>query len=58
MVDDLTEEEVKAYRIADNQLNALTGQNMDLVVGELKDLEVSGFDITLTGFRSRPSRGE
>lgn len=50
MVDDLTEEEVKAYRIADNQLNALTGQNMDLIVGELKDLEVSGFDITLTGF--------
>lgn len=50
MVDDLTEDEIKAYRIADNQLNALTGQNMDLIVGELKDLEVSGFDITLTGF--------
>ncbi len=50
MVDDLTDEEIKAYRIADNQLNALTGQNMDLIVGELKDLEVTGFDITLTGF--------
>jgi len=50
LVDDLTEDEVKAYRIADNQLNALTGQDMNLIVAELKDLDVSGFDITLTGF--------
>jgi len=50
MVDDLSEDEIKAYRIADNQLNALTGQDMDLIVPELKDLDASGFDITLTGF--------
>lgn len=50
MVDDLTEDEIKAYRIADNQLNALTGQDMNLIVPELKDLDASGFDITLTGF--------
>ena len=50
MIDDLNEEEVKAYRIADNQLNALTGQDMNLIVEELKDLDASGFDITLTGF--------
>ena len=50
LVDDLTEDEVRAYRIADNQLNALTGQDMNLIVAELKDLDVSGFDITLTGF--------
>lgn len=50
MADDLTEDEIKAYRIADNQLNALTGQNMNLIVDELKDLDVAGFDITLTGF--------
>ncbi len=50
MVDDLTEDEIKAYRIADNQLNALTGQDMSLIVPELKDLDASGFDITLTGF--------
>ncbi|MBX9720031.1 MAG: site-specific DNA-methyltransferase [Candidatus Obscuribacterales bacterium] len=50
MVDDLSEDEIKAYRIADNQLNALTGQDMNLIVPELKDLDASGFDITLTGF--------
>lgn len=50
MIDDLTEEEIKAYRIADNQLNALTGQDMVLITDELKDLEAAGFDITLTGF--------
>ncbi|MDE1970914.1 MAG: site-specific DNA-methyltransferase [Patescibacteria group bacterium] len=50
MVDDLSEEEIKAYRIADNQLNALTGQDMILIVDELKDLDAAGFDITLTGF--------
>jgi len=50
MVDDLSEEEVKAYRIADNQLNALTGQDMSLIVPELKELDATGFDITLTGF--------
>jgi site-specific DNA-methyltransferase (adenine-specific) len=50
MVDDLTEEEIKAYRIADNQLNALTGQDMVLITDELKDLDAAGFDITLTGF--------
>lgn len=50
MVDDLTEDEIKAYRIADNQLNALTGQDMVLITDELKDLDAAGFDITLTGF--------
>lgn len=50
LADDLSEEEIKAYRLADNQLNALTGQNMNLVVEELKDLDIAGFVITLTGF--------
>jgi DNA modification methylase len=50
MVDDLTDDEIKAYRIADNQLNALTGQDMVLITDELKDLDAAGFDITLTGF--------
>lgn len=50
MIDDLTEEEIKAYRIADNQLNALTGQDMVLITDELKDLDAAGFDITITGF--------
>jgi ParB family chromosome partitioning protein len=50
LADDLSEEEIKAYRLADNQLNALTGQDMRLVLDELKDLDATGFDITLTGF--------
>ena len=50
MVDDLSEEEIKAYRIADNQLNAITGQDMMLITDELKYLDAAGFDITLTGF--------
>lgn len=50
LIDDLSDEEVKAYRIADNQLNALTGQDMMLITEELKMLDESGFDITLTGF--------
>ncbi len=50
MVDDLTEDEIKAYRIADNQLNAITGQDMTLIIDELKYLDTAGFDITLTGF--------
>lgn len=45
---DLTEEQAKAYRLADNQLNALTGFDMDLVVEELKGLSDEMFD--LTGF--------
>lgn len=47
---DLTEDEVKAKRLADNQLNQLTENDMSLVIGELKDLHISGFDITITGF--------
>lgn len=48
--EDLTEDEVKAYRIADNQINALTGQNMALIKEELIELDNNNFDITLTGF--------
>lgn len=48
--EDLTEDEIKAYRIADNQINALTGQNMALIKEELIELDNNNFDITLTGF--------
>lgn len=45
-----SEEDEKAYRIADNQINAVTGQNMTLITEELRVLDDAGFDITLTGF--------
>jgi len=45
----LTEDEERAYRLADNQINALSGNNMTLVKEELKLLdevllELTGFD--------------
>jgi len=46
---DLTEEQANAYRLADNKLNE-SDWDMDLVVEELKDLDLKGFDIELTGF--------
>lgn len=45
----LTEEQAKAYRLADNKLNE-SDWDMDLVLEELKELEVKDFDVTLTGF--------
>ena len=46
--DTLTEQEIKAYRLADNQINALTGFKMDLAIEELKGLDDNLVD--LTGF--------
>jgi len=50
VAENLTDDEIKAYRLADNQLNAMTGIDMDLVLEELKELDLSGTDIELTGF--------
>lgn len=44
----LTEQQEKMWRLADNQLNAMTGLDMDLVIPELKELDASMFE--LTGF--------
>lgn len=46
--DDLTDEEIKTRRLNDNQLNALTGVDMELVKGELRLLSLEMID--LTGF--------
>ena len=45
----LTDDEVRAYRIADNKLNE-SDWKMDLVIEELTELNTKGVDITLTGF--------
>ena len=45
----LTEEQVKAYRLADNRLNE-SEWDFDLVIEELKGLDAKGFNIELTGF--------
>jgi ParB-like chromosome segregation protein Spo0J len=49
-LEDLTEEQKKAYVIADNQL-ALNGKwDKDILKMELKALEAAGFDLGIIGF--------
>lgn len=45
-----TAEEKQAYRIADNQLTARGAWDPDLLRSELGELQVTGFDLNLTGF--------
>ena len=46
----LTEEQRKAYVIADNKLALNSDWNLDLLMDEIYDLRESGFDETLLGF--------
>ena len=49
-VEDLTEEQKRAYIIADNKLALDAGWDYDLLKIELEELDNMDFDITLTGF--------
>lgn len=49
-VEGLSEEQYRAYVLADNRLTELGEWDMTLVNAELLDLKDSGFDINLTGF--------
>ena len=51
ILDDLSPTEIKAKRLADNKL-AETDTDMILAIQELKELQIEGFDIELTGFSS------
>ena len=46
----LTPEQVRAYRIADNRLAELSEWNDELLAAELHALNALGFDLDLTGF--------
>lgn len=47
----LTEEEERAYRLADNQINALSGNDHSLLLPELKELNFASPELfDLTGF--------
>jgi DNA modification methylase len=47
---DLTTEQIRAYRIADNRLAELADWNYDLLPIELSQLGEAGFDLELLGF--------
>jgi DNA modification methylase len=47
---DLTPEQIKAYRIADNKSSELADWNFDLLPIELGELQTAGFDLSLLGF--------
>ena len=50
LIDDLTEEERRAYILADNRLSELGEWDQNLVFDELLDLGSMDFDVSLTGF--------
>ena len=50
VADNLTPEQVKAYRIADNKTGELAEWNYDLLPFEIKDLQDANFDLSLLGF--------
>ena len=52
VADNLTPEQVKAYRIADNKTGELAEWNYDLLPFEIKDLQDANFDLSLLGFDS------
>jgi DNA modification methylase len=49
---DLTADQIKAYRIADNKSSELADWNFDLLPIELGELQTAGFDLSLLGFDS------
>jgi len=52
-----TEAQRRAYVLADNQLAANAGWDMDLLKVELSDLDVEGFDLDLIGFDDKTLAG-
>lgn len=49
-VDGLTDEQRRAYIIADNRLAEHAGWDVEMLKLELEELEIAGFDISLTGW--------
>jgi hypothetical protein len=47
---DLTPQQAKAYRLADNKTNELADWDYELLPIELKDLQADGYDLSLTSF--------
>lgn len=56
IADDLSEEQIKAYRIADNKVGELAEWDWDLLTDEL--CEISAFDMTEFGFEAAKKKTE
>ena len=50
IAENLTPEQVQAYRIADNKTGEIAEWNMDLLKGELQALKDAGFDLGVLAF--------
>jgi hypothetical protein len=46
----LTPDQIRAYRIAHNKITMDTGFDMDILRSEISDLDIAGYDISMTGF--------
>ena len=50
VLDHLTDAQRRAYVLADNKLAELAGWDVEMLSGELIELEAEGYDLTLAGF--------
>ena len=50
MAEDLTDEQVKAYRIADNKISEHSAWDNELLTQELEELQGLDFDLSVLGF--------
>ena len=58
VADDLTDEEIRAYRLADNKTAELAGWDFDKLDAELEGLDAIGFDMSEFGFIERDDDDE
>ena len=49
-IEGLTDEQIRAYILADNRLAEDAGWDQDILKAELQELKDNGFDISITGF--------
>jgi len=50
LADDMTETQIKAFRLSVNKVSEFAEWDVELLKLELQDLDAAGFDLTLTGF--------
>ena len=58
LIEGLSEEQRRAYIMADNRLADMAEWNMEIVFEELQDLAFDGFDVSVTGFTLPETDGD